>query len=87
MPILQMMTAQPSSTFPTGHAKRVYVSGEYAYLAVGSSGLAVIDVSNPTNPGASEGEIPFGNYFLIFIGLSVICLIFTKKRQTDLKAR
>jgi len=27
------------------------------------------------------GVIPFGNFFLIFIGVSVICLIFTKKRQ------
>ncbi|MBA7584344.1 hypothetical protein ES708_26297 [subsurface metagenome] len=27
------------------------------------------------------GAIPFGNFFLIFIGLSVVCLIFTKKRQ------
>ena len=30
---------------------------------------------------ASEVAIPFGNFFLIFIGFSVICLIFTKKRQ------
>jgi hypothetical protein len=25
--------------------------------------------------------IPFGNSFLVFIGFSVICLIFAKKRQ------
>jgi flagellar basal body-associated protein FliL len=34
-----------------GIAFSVYVSGDYAYLADHSSGLAIIDVSDPTNPG------------------------------------
>ena len=34
-----------------GQAWGIYVSGDYAYMADGSSGLAVIDVSDPTNPG------------------------------------
>ena len=35
----------------TGSAWDVYVSGDYAYVADSSSGLAVIDISDPTNPG------------------------------------
>ncbi|UCG01619.1 MAG: hypothetical protein JSW11_18665 [Candidatus Heimdallarchaeota archaeon] len=29
----------------------VFVSGDYAYVACGSAGLAIINISNPTNPG------------------------------------
>ncbi len=36
------------------------------------------------SPGRS---IPFGNYFLIFIGFGVICLIFIKKRQIIQESR
>ena len=36
--------------WPRGIAYGVAVSGNYAYLAVGSAGLQVIDVSNPANP-------------------------------------
>ena len=35
----------------TGDAYGVYVSGDYAYVADGSSGMAVINISDPTNPG------------------------------------
>ncbi len=35
----------------TGSASGIYVSGDYAYVADGVSGLAVIDISDPTNPG------------------------------------
>lgn len=35
----------------TGTAYDVYVSGDRAYLADGSSGLAIIRVSDPTTPG------------------------------------
>ncbi|MBY9013231.1 MAG: hypothetical protein KGD70_12730, partial [Candidatus Lokiarchaeota archaeon] len=35
----------------TGSANSVYVSGDYAYVADGVSGLAIIDISDPTNPG------------------------------------
>ena len=37
----------------TGFACDVYVSGDYAYIADESSGLAVIDISDPTNPGTA----------------------------------
>jgi len=40
----------------TGTAYDVYVSGDYAYLADGTSGLAVIDISDPTNPGTPVYE-------------------------------
>ena len=36
----------------SGDTYDVYVSGDYAYLAVGSFGLAIINISDPTNPGA-----------------------------------
>ena len=42
--------------------------------------------SSGTTPPA-PGTVPFGNFFLIFIGLSVIGLIFAKKRQMHHKAR
>jgi len=42
---------------------------------------------NPGTPAAPEGGVPFGNYFLLFIGLSVICLILAKKRKIVAKNR
>ena len=33
-----------------GNARDVYVSGDYAYIADTDSGLAIIDISDPTNP-------------------------------------
>ncbi|KKK51598.1 hypothetical protein LCGC14_3113330, partial [marine sediment metagenome] len=66
----------------TGDARDVYVSGNYAYVADDISGLAVIDISD-----MEDSTIPFGNSFLIFIGFSVICLIFIKKRQIVRKSR
>jgi len=35
-----------------GSASGVTISGNYAYVADGSSGLAIIDISDPTNPGS-----------------------------------
>lgn len=35
----------------SGEAQNVFVSGGYAYVADGESGLAIIDVSNPAEPG------------------------------------
>src|SRR5438128_514899 len=48
----RIKAAQPGvwSGFPSGHAWSVRVSGDYAYIAVGQDGLAVIDVSDPTRP-------------------------------------
>jgi hypothetical protein len=39
-----------------GTAYDVFVSGNYAYVADGPSGLAVIDISDPTNPGTPVYE-------------------------------
>ena len=36
----------------TGFANDVYIDGNYAYIADGTSGLAIIDISDPTNPGS-----------------------------------
>jgi hypothetical protein len=63
----------------TGDALSVYVSGDYAYVADYDSGLAIIEISIPN-------AIPFGNLFLIFMGLSVIFLIVYKKRKIILKS-
>jgi len=49
-----------------------------------SNTVTVTIVDDDETPG---GVIPFGNFFLIFIGLSVICLIFTKKRQIVLESK
>ncbi|TFG00194.1 MAG: hypothetical protein EU540_05600 [Promethearchaeota archaeon] len=38
----------------TGNSQGVFVSGDYAYVADGASGLAVIDISDPTTPGAPQ---------------------------------
>ncbi|MHA1535503.1 MAG: hypothetical protein ACTSP8_12315, partial [Promethearchaeota archaeon] len=61
-----------------------YVSGNYAYVADYDSGLAVVDISAWIG-GAGEA-IPFGNFYLIFMGLSVICIIVYKKRKTSIKS-
>jgi hypothetical protein len=44
----------------TGDASGVYISGDYAYVADGPSGLAVIDISDPTNPGMPVYEDTIG---------------------------
>ena len=66
--IINTRPPQESSVYyenTTGIARGVYVSGNYAYVADGSSGLAVIDISNPTNPGtpvyAEMFEYTFGD--------------------------
>ena len=51
----------------TGSARGVYVSGDYAYVADYSSGLAVIDISDPTNPGTPVYESTTGNAFGVYI--------------------
>src|SRR5436305_13928721 len=65
--------AQPGvwSGFPTGQARSVRVSGDYAYLGLGRDSLAVIDISDsarPTPAGNATGAGPVlgldlaGNY-------------------------
>jgi hypothetical protein len=38
----------------SGNSQGVFVSGDYAYVADGASGLAVVDISDPTTPGTPE---------------------------------
>jgi len=52
--IINIRPPQESSVYyedTTGAAQCVYVSGDYAYVGDGNSGFAVIDISDPTNPG------------------------------------
>ena len=42
-----------------GTARGVTISGDYAYVAVGSSGLQVIDISDPTAPSYA-GDYCYG---------------------------
>lgn len=35
-----------------GNARNVFVSGDFVYVTAGSFGLAIINISDPTNPGA-----------------------------------
>jgi len=57
--IINTRPPQKSSVYyvdTTGGAIGVYVSGDYAYVADGTSGLAVINISDPTNPGSPVYE-------------------------------
>ncbi|UCD85062.1 MAG: chitobiase/beta-hexosaminidase C-terminal domain-containing protein, partial [Deltaproteobacteria bacterium] len=45
----------------------VFVTGGYAYLADGSSGLAIIDVSDPANPGTPVYRDTSGNSYGVFV--------------------
>ncbi|HTE19752.1 MAG TPA: hypothetical protein VK689_15405, partial [Armatimonadota bacterium] len=42
--------AVPGATVPFHHAKDVYVSRTYAYVAAGEQGLGIVDVENPEQP-------------------------------------
>jgi len=56
----------------------------YCITFTDQSGNSISDTVTVTIVEVDEtpkGEIPFGNYFLIFMGLSVITLIITKKRK------
>jgi hypothetical protein len=47
--------------------------------------LAIFEIIDPPPDDypdpAVPGTVPFGNFFLIIIGVSVVCLILLKKRQ------
>ncbi|MFX1426166.1 MAG: hypothetical protein ACFFBE_06910, partial [Promethearchaeota archaeon] len=51
----------------TGNAYSVYVSGDYVYVADGDSGLAVIDISDPTDPGSPVYEDTTGSAFDVYV--------------------
>ncbi len=47
---LRNPVAVPSATIPLANARRVFVSRTYAYIAAGSDGLIIANVTNPTRP-------------------------------------
>ncbi len=68
----------------TGEAHAVYVSGNYAYIADGSEGLRIIDVSDPTNPvekgfldtsGDAKGVFVSGDYAYVAEGSNGVEII------------
>jgi hypothetical protein len=63
---------------PDGFALGVYT---YNITFTDESGNSISNTVTVTIVDDDGGGIPFGNFFLIFIGLSVIFLIFAKKRQ------
>ena len=67
---------------PDGFAAGVYT---YNITFSDESGNSISDTVTVTInsgvPSPPAGGIPFGNVFLIFIGISVIYLIFAKKRK------
>jgi len=68
--IINTRPPQESSVYyedTTGWATDVYVSGDYAYVADGESGLAVIDISNPTNPEMPMYEDTTGEAFGVYV--------------------
>ena len=48
---IQQVQEHPVYVDTNGEAKNVYVQGNYAYVADKDAGLAIIDISDPTNPG------------------------------------
>ncbi|UCD85368.1 MAG: hypothetical protein JSU92_04010, partial [Deltaproteobacteria bacterium] len=51
----------------SGESYEVYVTGGYAYVADRLSGLAIIDVSDPTNPGAPVYRDTLGNSYGVYV--------------------
>jgi hypothetical protein len=51
----------------TGYAEGVFVSGDYAYVADYDSGLAVINISDPTNPGTPVYEDTTGYAIGVYV--------------------
>jgi len=74
---------------PDGFAPGALTPGVYTYniTFTDESGNSISNTVTVTINLIPGGAIPFGNSFLIFIGFSVICLIFTKKRQIDRESR
>ena len=50
-----------------GYARGVYIAGDYAYVAVGDYGLAIIDISDPTNPGIPVYKDTSGDARSVFV--------------------
>jgi len=69
---------------PDGFSPGAYM---YKITFTDESGNSISDTVMVTINSIPGGEIPLGNFFLIFIGLSVICLIYIKKRQIVRESR
>jgi len=62
--IIKNQTPEGSSVYyedTTGEAWGAYMSGDYAYVADRDSGLAIIDISDPTNHGTPVYEDTTGS--------------------------
>ena len=70
---IEIITPQPPSVSSvyykdtTGPARDIYVSGDYAYVAVDYAGLAIIDISDPTNPGTPVYEDTTGSALGVYV--------------------
>lgn len=51
----------------TGFAWNLYVSGNFSYIATGRTGLAVMNISNPTNPSAPYYEDTNGDALGVYV--------------------
>lgn len=51
---------------PSGAAQKVFVEGNYAYVAYGSAGLVILDISNPSSPSLVS-SLNIGNAFHIYV--------------------
>ena len=69
---------------PDGFAVGVYF---YSVNFIDDYGNSKTDSITFTVGEKLEGAIPIGNFFLIFIGFSVIGLLFVKKRQIFRESR
>jgi hypothetical protein len=50
----------PAATLPLADAEDIYVCRTYGYVAAGPQGMAIIDLSNPQNPGKPAMYNPDG---------------------------
>ena len=50
-----------------GYARGICIAGDYAYVAVDTYGLAIIDISDPTNPGTPVYKDTSGNARSVFV--------------------
>ncbi|MHA1534210.1 MAG: hypothetical protein ACTSP8_05710 [Promethearchaeota archaeon] len=60
----------------------VYLNGDYAYVADGNSGLAVIDISDPTNPGTPVYEDTTGYAMGIYVSGGYAYVVVTTSGKT-----
>lgn len=51
----------------TGNAYSVFVSGVHAYVAADASGLAIIDITDPENPGSPVFKDTLGNALGVYV--------------------